>query len=117
MNKYNNYSTLNHYKGSIWITKIDEAKENQGINICLKTNDDYNVLCYVIKSKKGYTFNHNKYYSLDDIVYSFLESYGTLWMLEDRATCQVCNKSFLETDINMIDYELDVCTQCEKTIK
>ncbi|WP_080871749.1 hypothetical protein [Oceanobacillus timonensis] len=86
MNKYNNYSTLEHYEGRIWFTKTDNKKEQQGINICQETKEDFRVLYYVIKTEKGYTFDHNKYYSLDNIVYECLKSNGTLWMLEDLAT-------------------------------
>lgn len=29
------------------------------------------------------------------------------------ATCQLCGLNFDETEINMIDYELDLCGKCE----
>lgn len=33
------------------------------------------------------------------------------------ATCSVCGLDFDETDINMTDYDLDLCTKCEKEYK
>ena len=29
--------------------------------------------------------------------------------------CSICNKTFNETDVNIVDYEDDVCVNCEKT--
>lgn len=30
------------------------------------------------------------------------------------ATCASCGNDFEETEINMIDYEIDLCIECEK---
>jgi hypothetical protein len=34
--------------------------------------------------------------------------------LDEIATCSICGISTHENNINMIDYDLDVCTKCEK---
>lgn len=34
---------------------------------------------------------------------------------EPMATCQGCQEEFLESDINMIDYEIDLCPECEQS--
>lgn len=33
------------------------------------------------------------------------------------ATCSVCGNDFDEVDINMMDYELDLCAKCERKYK
>ncbi|WP_236686949.1 hypothetical protein [Ornithinibacillus contaminans] len=43
-------------------------------------------------------------------IYSFVET-------EELATCSVCGNEFEETEINMTDYELDLCSTCEKDHK
>jgi hypothetical protein len=32
---------------------------------------------------------------------------------EDIATCAYCGKDFPESEVNMIDYDLDTCVTCE----
>lgn len=36
---------------------------------------------------------------------------------EELATCSMCGKTSHENEINMIDYDLDVCVTCEKENK
>lgn len=36
---------------------------------------------------------------------------------DELATCSVCGKTLHETNINMIDYDIDVCLDCEESIK
>lgn len=45
MNKWNNYETLEHYNGMIWVSKSLE-KEKRG-NICVLHNDEFRVLAYI----------------------------------------------------------------------
>jgi hypothetical protein len=33
---------------------------------------------------------------------------------ESIITCSVCGKSFDEADVNIIDYDLELCIECEK---
>lgn len=33
---------------------------------------------------------------------------------ESIITCSVCGNNFEEGDVNIIDYDLDLCTECEK---
>jgi len=37
-------------------------------------------------------------------------------MSEDKTiTCSVCDKNYDEADVNIVDYDDDVCIICEKT--
>lgn len=36
---------------------------------------------------------------------------------DEKATCSVCGYTFHENDINMIDYEMDLCVLCELQFK
>ena len=38
-------------------------------------------------------------------------------MKESIFTCSVCGNDYIETDVNIVDYDLDVCVECEKTMK
>lgn len=39
---------------------------------------------------------------------------GEIKMDEHLATCSVCGLNFDETEINMDDHELDLCSDCEQ---
>jgi hypothetical protein len=89
MNEWNNFNTLQHVKGSIWITKHDpEVKGPKGLNICEYNQylKDFRVLTYIIKNEKGYCSNPDgKYYDLMGIIESWLMAqFGTLNRLEDE---------------------------------
>lgn len=38
-------------------------------------------------------------------------------MKERKATCAECGKTFDECEVNMIDYDIDLCAKCEANIK
>ncbi|MGG6448255.1 hypothetical protein [Pseudobacillus badius] len=102
MNKWNNFETLEHYQGHIWIGKTFK-KENRG-NICVLQNGDFRVLGYVSPEMLA-----DK--DLKKLIYDTVESRGTLWMLEDESliTCSVCGHSYKEEKVNVVDYVDDVC--------
>lgn len=99
-----------HYSGNIWVSK--EVQEGNGFNVAILENSNLRVL--------GYTQGE-----LDKAVRSILKSYG--WydhvisrMLADEeeiATCSICRRNFYEGDVNMTDYEDDVCIVCEPRYK
>ena len=74
----------------------------------LKEND-FQVLAYI--SPEQYEKK-----DFDSLVNDTLTALGVTWMLqEDNITCSVCGKSYDEEDVNIVDYEDDVCVNCEKT--
>lgn len=112
MDNYNNLKDLIHFKGGIWISKIFES-ENRG-NICLKNqhSGEFQVIAYISPSEL-----ENRDFKV--VVESTLKALGLIkWLeLEDESiiTCSVCGLNFDEGDVNIIDYELDLCVQCEKS--
>ncbi|KAB2329417.1 hypothetical protein [Bacillus mesophilum] len=40
-----------------------------------------------------------------------------VYSYEEMATCGNCGEDYPESDINMIDYEIDLCGACEKEYK
>ncbi|NUH84776.1 hypothetical protein HUN92_13710 [Bacillus firmus] len=89
MNQRNNHETLDHFKGSIWVTKHskDDALP-KGLNICHQfkydNEEDFRVLYYIILTEKGYTTSYNTFYeTLEEIVKVCLKANGTLSMLEN----------------------------------
>ncbi|MCY7947947.1 hypothetical protein P8891_05715 [Bacillus atrophaeus] len=123
MNVYNNFETLSHYKGSIWVTEHQSDSEEKGLNLCSLIGGDFKVLYYIIKTKNGYTFDHGKFYKdLDEIINEALSSLGLLNLLdvepdESIITCQKCNKTFNEGNVNIVDYPIDLCVKCEEEYK
>ncbi|WP_144624775.1 hypothetical protein [Bacillus velezensis] len=123
MNVYNNFETLGHYKGSIWVTKHQPDLEQKGLNVCSLIDGDFKVLYYIVKTKNGYTFDHGEFYKdLDGIINEVLSSLGLLNLLsvepdESVITCQKCNKTFYEGDVNIVDYPIDLCVKCEEEYK
>ncbi|MCR8994595.1 hypothetical protein [Brevibacillus laterosporus] len=75
-----NFGEYQHFKGDIWISKLDNTKEIQGTNIAFKSesheNGELRVLGYVIRKGEHWTYDHSKYYTLEDIVWSVLKSQG-----------------------------------------
>lgn len=111
MGNYNNIKDLIHFKGGIWISKSFNT-EKRG-NICLKNQDtgEFQVLAYI--SPLEIVNRH-----FEDVIESNLKALGLLkWLeFEDESviTCSSCGFSFDEGDVNIIDYDLDLCIQCEK---
>lgn len=107
MNIWNNFDTLEHHKGQIWVSKSFRT-ENLG-NICILINEDFHVLAYISPERL-------KTKDLATIVNEVVEANGTAYMLEDETTimCSVCCKVFNEADVNIVDYVDDVCISCEK---
>lgn len=89
MNQWNNHETLDHFKGSIWVTK--HSKDDtlpKGLNIChhfkYNNEEDFRVLYYIILTEQGYTTSYNTFYqTLEEIVNVCLKANGTLAMLEN----------------------------------
>ena len=92
MNEWNNFNTLELYKGGIWIKKHN-SKENKGLNIYYYDypKKDFIAIAYIIKNEKRYTYSHNQYYNLDEIINVILKNSVTEYMLNDEeltlATC------------------------------
>ncbi|MGE6627806.1 hypothetical protein [Bacillus pumilus] len=120
MNKYNNFETLDYFRGSIWVTKHQANSEQKGLNICSLANGIFTVLYYIVKTENGYTFNHKKYYSnLEEIINKALFSLGLSNLLEQEPDeiiieCEKCNKKFHENYVNIVDYPTDLCNVCEE---
>jgi hypothetical protein len=71
------YEEYELYKGDIWISKQDRSKEIQGTNIAmLQHNGKMKVLYYVIRNGDRWTFTHNEYFTLDEIVWKCLKAMG-----------------------------------------
>lgn len=106
MNKLNNFETLEHHKGRIFVSKLFKL-ENRG-NICYLQNGEFLLLAYVSPSML-----ENK--DLDTLIKDIVIANGTPYMLlEDIITCSVCGNSYDEGDVNIVDYPDDVCVNCEK---
>lgn len=111
MDNYNNLNNLTHFKGAIWISKSFNT-EKKG-NICLKVQDtgEFQVLSYISPIQLK---NRN----VKDVVESSINALGLMkWLeFEDESiiTCSVCGFSYDEGDVNIVDYELDLCVVCEK---
>lgn len=45
---------------------------------------------------------------------SIFEEQNDLLVDESVITCSVCSLNFDELDVNIIDYDLDLCITCEK---
>lgn len=71
MNKWNNYETLEHHEGMIWVSKSFE-KENRG-NICVLHNDEFRVLAYIAP-------NQFKGKSVTTLVEEVVKANGTPYM-------------------------------------
>lgn len=123
MDEYNNFETLDHFKGSIWVTKHQKDSEQKGLNVCSLVNGKFKVLHYIIKSEKGYTFDQTKFYKeLEEIIEMILISLGAMNLLKTKPdesviTCQKCNKTFYEGNVNIVDYSIDLCVKCEEDYK
>ncbi len=108
MNKWNNYETLEHHEGMIWVSKLLKS-ENRG-NICALENAEFRVLAYISPDQL-----ENK--DLNTIVTEIVKENGTSYMLDDdsKISCTICGKTFDESDVNIVDYPDDVCINCEKS--
>lgn len=106
------------YSGKIYISKQNDEKI-QGFNVAqLLNSGELRVLGYTIRDEEAGK-------TLESAVRGILESYG--WfdhviarlMAEDDeiATCSVCGRDFHERDINLVDYDDDVCIVCEPHYK
>jgi len=74
MNKWNNFETLEHYKGIVWTSKSFKT-EKRG-NICFYKNDYFHLIGYVSPSE----FIEN---GLDGVVVSKVNAMGLQYMLEE----------------------------------
>lgn len=75
MNQWNNFQTLRHYEGIIWVSKLFET-ESRG-NICFYKSGDFHVIAYVAPEEyieKG----------LDGVVKSRVHGLGLQYMLEEK---------------------------------
>ncbi|MEK5081077.1 hypothetical protein MKX73_19315 [Solibacillus sp. FSL W7-1436] len=75
MNKWNNYETLEHFKGKVWVSK-SLATEKKG-NVCVFFKDDFHVLAYISP-------NQLEKNDLSTVVKAIVEATGTSLMLEDK---------------------------------
>lgn len=108
MNKWNNFETLEHFRGYIWISK--ELKETSKGNVCVLQDGQFKVLAYIEPSRL-------EKQDLESLIHNIVKANGTLWMLEeeDLITCTVCNNMYEEEQVNIVDFEDDVCVYCEET--
>jgi hypothetical protein len=69
-----------HYKGRVYITKQDDTKEIQGTTIFVQLHkaepEELNSVAYIIRKGDKWTFDHNNYYPLDEIILRALEMVG-----------------------------------------
>ncbi|MED5094532.1 hypothetical protein [Bacillus safensis] len=65
-----------HFKGRVWITKHDLDSDCKGVYACIPAKEGFQKIFYFIATKKGYTHDHKKYYTLDEIVKKGLSSLG-----------------------------------------
>ena len=107
MTVYNNTETLDHHEGLIWVSKSFQT-EKRG-NICVFLKGTFQVLAYVSPAQL-----ENK--DLHTLVHEVITANGSPYMLEETTImCMICNKLFHEADVNIVDYEDDVCIHCEPT--
>ncbi|MGE7843620.1 hypothetical protein ACQKNX_22925 [Lysinibacillus sp. NPDC093712] len=107
MNKWNNYETLEHHKGMIWVGKLIKT-ENKG-NICVNQNGEFRVIAYVSPDM----LEHK---DLDTMVAEVVTAEGTQYLLEEdetKITCSICGNTYDELMVNIVDYPDDVCLKCE----
>lgn len=66
------------YKGRVWITKQDATLVVQGENIAVydEQSGHLSVLGFVTRKNSKWTHSHDKYFSLETIVWSVLTSFG-----------------------------------------
>ncbi|MBQ0137939.1 MAG: hypothetical protein KBT36_01435 [Kurthia sp.] len=103
MDEWNNYETLEHHEGMIWVSKLFKT-ENRG-NICMLKNGHFHVLAYIAPAQL-------KTKDLNTVVMETLNAAGIRNM--EYITCSICGKDFDEADVNIVDYPDDVCISCEK---
>ncbi|QDS35234.1 hypothetical protein [Brevibacillus brevis] len=106
------------YAGEIYVSK-QNGKRKQGFNVAqLKPDGELRILGYTSRDEAlGKT--------LEEGVRGILKSYG--WFdhvisrmmaeADEIATCTVCGGDYHERDVNLIDYEDDVCIVCEPKFK
>lgn len=105
MTVYNNTETLDHHEGLIWVSKSFQT-EKRG-NICVFLKGTFQVLAYISPAQL-----ENK--DLHILVQEVITANGSPYMLEETTImCMICNQLFHEADVNIIDYEDDVCIHCE----
>lgn len=104
MDEWNNYETLEHHEGMIWVSKLFET-ENRG-NICMLKNGQFHVLAYISPEQL----------EKKDLNTVLLETLNARGMQNvEYITCSICGKDFDEADVNIVDYPDDVCINCKKT--
>ncbi|MFY0520595.1 hypothetical protein ACOMCU_22600 [Lysinibacillus sp. UGB7] len=102
----NNYNTLDHHEGMVWISKLFKT-ENRG-NICVLLNGEFQVLAYVSPDMLETR-------DLDTVVADIVAANGTSYKLQTNLiTCSICGITYDETLVNIVDYPDDVCKHCEK---
>ena len=76
MEKWNNYETLEHYKGKVWISK--KLRTKKAGNVCFKHKEEFRVMAYLAPNIfEGSTF--------DQVIYDTLKAQGfTDSIYEDR---------------------------------
>lgn len=87
--------------------------------ITLKTI--YLAMTYVAR-EEGIELD-KKYYEMEDLIQNnndldvmdMVDNFENVYeLLEDKpVTCAVCGESFDEADVNCVDYEIDLCIDCE----
>ncbi|MDR6779376.1 hypothetical protein J2W98_003656 [Paenibacillus peoriae] len=100
-----------HYSGKVWLS--EGYKERQRFNVAVLQNNELKVLGYVPQGNP------------EDAVIKILKSYGWfdhyisyLLAEEDEIImCTVCNQNYYEGDVNIVDYEDDMCILCEAKYK
>jgi len=78
-----NLENYQHYKGLVWITKHDLDSDCKGVYACIRGKEGFQKIFYFIATKEGYTHDHKKFYTLDEIIKKGLTSFGVGKLLDD----------------------------------
>jgi hypothetical protein len=106
------------YSGKVWVS-VQTDSPSQGFNVAtLQENGELRVLGYTNRDE-------TKNRTLDQAVHGILKSYGWFDHVINRllaeddeiASCTICTNDFHENDVNLIDYQDDVCIVCEPKYK
>jgi hypothetical protein len=67
-----------HFKGSVWVTEQHLSQIAQGLSVAVWSNErqEFNVIGYIIRKENRYTFDHNQYYTLDNIIRKLMSIRG-----------------------------------------
>lgn len=89
MNKWNNYETLEHYKGMIWVGK--QLKTENRRNVCVNQNGEFRLIAYVSPDMLLGK-------DLDTLVAEIVIAEGIQYLLEDETiiTCSICGNTYDE---------------------